>query len=74
MSELIPATVTETIRADQIAPGRMVMPDGRIETVTVVNRCRSGFVEFFTNRRPEGTNLPYTYRLDDKLTALAQEG
>jgi hypothetical protein len=64
-----PATVTETIRADQLSPGRMVMPDGRIETVTVVDRSRAGFVQFYTDRRDD-TNLPYTYHLADTLTAL----
>ena len=65
-----PDTVTETIRADQLTPGRMVMPDGRIETVTEVSITRDGFVEFRTDRRDD-TNLPYTYRVTDTLHALA---
>jgi hypothetical protein len=60
---------TETIRARKLTSGRMVNVDGRWETVTTVSTTRDGFVEFRTDRRDD-TNLPFTYRLDDRLDAL----
>lgn len=60
---------TEDIRASQLTTGRMVHVDGRWETVTTVSTARDGFVEFRTDRRDD-TNLPFTYRSADRITAL----
>ena len=69
----VPDSATEDIDAGELTAGRTLIISERIETVTAVDLARAGFVQFFTDDRPEGTNLPYTYRVDDKLTALAKE-